>query len=347
MEPKKNGGEVKPIVVILILGLIAFILYVVFFINPTTVAQILSKTNLAIYSVAFAAYILFALFSSLTWNNLLSNLSTAVAKRKTLLLTWVGLFFEATVPQLGWSGEVSKTYLLYKDSQIESGTIFASVVGQKIFTLTISAVALGAGLGLALINYPLPLTSAILVFTILAISIIGLCIVLYLSSNSNVTSRLLSWGIRIILFFRKSWNPQYFLSKASDLLENFHLGIKRLTVKPKFLFKPAIYALASFACEVSVLYLVFMALGFFPVPLDKILIVFTLTGTLQTIGITIFGFAEVVMSSSFTFLGIPVDISFSATLLVRVVNLWFRLALSYLALQWAGLKIIRQNKTPK
>lgn len=107
---------------------------------------------------------------------------------------------------------------------------------------------------------------------------------------------------------------------------------------------PIACAVISFIFEISVIFLTFMALGY-PVPVDKVLIVFTLTGALQTVGVTIFGFTEIVMTSIFTFLGIPVDLSFSVTLLTRVVNLWFRLVVSYLALQWAGIKIIRQTSS--
>ena len=157
----------------LILGLVAFIIYVYFFINPAQVIDILSETNLTIYAAAFVAYALFALFSSLVWQGLLNCLSVKISKRKTLLFTWVGLFFEATVPQFGWSGEVSKTYMLTKDSNIDAGKIVASVVGQKIFTMTISVVALTTGLGLVLVNYSLPLATALLIIAILTLSILG------------------------------------------------------------------------------------------------------------------------------------------------------------------------------
>ena len=86
-----------------------------------------------------------------------------------------------------------------------------------------------------------------------------------------------------------------------------------------------------------------MALGY-PVPVDKVLIVFTLTGTLQTVGLTFFGFPELIMTVSFSALLIPGALALSVTLLTRVVNLWFRLIVSYLALQWAGIKIIRQKQ---
>jgi len=331
------------IVLLLILGLIAFILYFYFFINPAQVIEILSRTNLVYYTGAFVAYFLYVFFSALVWHHLLNSLSVKISTLKALLFTWVGLFFDAAVPQLGWSGEVSKTYLLAKDSSQDAGKIGASVVGQKIFTIAITVVALGLGLGLVLISYPLPPIATFLIAIVLVLSILTLSVVYYVSIKPTATKTLLNWSIRIALFFRKRWNPQNFRLKAEELLDKFHLGIEQLGANPKALVKPIIYAIISFVFEISVVFLTFIALGY-PVPVDKVLIVFTLTGTLQTVGVTIFGFTEIVMTSSFAFLGIPVDLSFSVTLLTRVVSLWFRLIVSYAALQWAGIKIIRQKR---
>ena len=342
MNPAKKPFRPNPIQILLILGLVAFILYVYFFINPSQVIGILSRTNLAIYAAAFVAYFMFAVFSSLVWQRLLSSLSVKISKRKTLLFTWVGLFFEAAVPQLGWSGEVSKTYLLSKDSNVEAGKIVASVVGQKIFNMTITIVALSTGLGLVLINYTLPFAATLLIASVLTLSILALSIVYYVSVKPKATKTLLLWAIKIALCFKKKWNPEGFQSKAEDMLGKFHLGIQQLRANPKALVEPIVCAVTSFIFEISVIFLTFLALGY-AVPVDKVLIVFTLTGTLQTVGVTVFGFTEIVMSTSFTYLGIPLDLSFSVTLLSRVVNLWFRLVVSYFALQWAGIKIIRQT----
>src|SRR5271157_5783974 len=102
----------KVILAVLILGLVAFVLYFVLYINPEQVAEILSRTNLFYYAGAFVAYSVYTIFSSLVWRSLLRSLSLEIRTRKALLFTWVGLFFDATIPQLGWSGEISKTYLL-------------------------------------------------------------------------------------------------------------------------------------------------------------------------------------------------------------------------------------------
>ncbi len=211
---RKPVYRFNPIVFVLLLGLVAFVIYVYFFINPSQVIGILSKTNLAIYVGAFVAYFLFALFSSFVWNRLLNSLSVKISKRKALLLTWAGLFFEATVPQLGWSGEVSKTYLLAKDSKTDAGKIGASVVGQKIFNMTITIVALSSGLSLVLLNYALPPLSTLIIATVLALSIISLAIIYYVSFKSTATKTLLGWAIKIISFFRKRWDSQNFQGKS-------------------------------------------------------------------------------------------------------------------------------------
>lgn len=344
MNPtNKPTRQINPIVIVLLLGLVAFAIYVYFFINPSQVIGILSKTNLSIYAGAFVAYFMFALFSSFAWNRLLNSLSVKISKRRTLLFTWVGLFFEATVPQLGWSGEVSKTYLLAKDTKLDAGKIGASVVGQKIFSMTITIVALSTGLGLMLLNYDLPLKAILILSTVLVLSILSLAIIYYVSLKSTATTTLLNWAIKIISFFRKRWNPQNFKGRAEEMLNRFHEGIGQLRDKPKALVVPIVCAVTGFVFEISVLSLTFLALGY-PVPIDRVLIVFTLAGTLQTVGVTFFGFTEIVMTSAFTALGIQVDVSFAVTLLTRVVNLWFRLIISYLALQWAGIKIISQTR---
>jgi uncharacterized protein (TIRG00374 family) len=342
METVERPLSQKVILAVLILGLVAFVLYFVLFINPAQVVDIVSKTNLACYASAFVAYSLCALFSSLVWRSLLSSLSVKISARKTLLFTWVGLFFDATVPQLGWSSELSRTYLLTKDSSVDAGKIGASVVSEKIFNMTITVITMGLGLGLVLISYPLPLIVTFLISLVLGLSILTLTIVYYISVRPSATKTLLNWAIRMALFFRKTWNPESFRLRADGLLSRFHVGIQELGANPKALVKPIIYSVTSFVFEISVTFLTFIALGY-PVPVDKVLIVFTLTGTLQTAGVTFFGFPELIMSVSFTALGIPAALSVSVTLLVRVVSLWFRLVVSYVALQWAGVKIMRNR----
>jgi uncharacterized membrane protein YbhN (UPF0104 family) len=177
---------------------------------------------------------------------------------------------------------------------------------------------------------------------VLALSIIALGLVYYVSLRPSATKKLLGWAVRIIHVFRKSWNPTGFLAKAEEALGGFHDGIATLKSRPKALIMPIVYSVISFGFEVSVFFITFAALGQ-PIRLDAIFIVFTLTGVLQTVGAAFF-IPELVTSWTLTILNTSADVAFSIAILTRVVNLWFRLIVSYGALQYAGVKIMRQNK---
>jgi uncharacterized protein (TIRG00374 family) len=344
LSAPKLPSQNRIIQIVLVFGLVLFVVYLAFFVNLPQVAATLATTNLTIYSGAFIAYILYTFCASLAWRGLLKSVEVKITQRKAFLFTWVGLFFDATVPQLGWSAEVSKTYLLSKDSHVEAGKIGASVVGQKLITNTMTIVALSAGIVLALFRYSLDITAAAILCLVLALSILTLAVMYYASVKPSATKTLLNLGIKIALRFRKNWNPQNFSIKAEGLLSRFHGSIKELKTNPKALIAPVVTSIIGFVFEVSVMFLTFAALGQ-PLPIDAVLIVFTLTGTLQAVGVALFGLPEFVMSVTFQTLGITTAVAVSVALLTRVVNLWFRLIVSYGALQYAGVKMMRQNKT--
>ncbi len=343
MSAPKLPTQNRIIQLVLVFGLVLFIVYLAFFVNLPQVVATLATTNLTIYTGAFIAYILYTLCASIAWQGLLKSVEVKITQRKAFLFTWVGLFFDATVPQLGWSAEISKTYLLSKESHVEAGKIVASVVGQKLVTNTMTIVALSAGIVLALFRYSLNIVAAAILCLVLALSILTLAIMYYASVKPTATKTLLNWGIKIVLRFRRNWNPQNLTIKAEGLLSRFHGGIAELKANPKSLIVPVVSSIIGFVFEVSVMFLTFAALGQ-PLPIDAVLIVFTLTGTLQAIGVALFGLPEFVMSVTFQTLGITAAVAVSVALLTRVVNLWFRLIVSYSALQYAGIKMMRQNK---
>lgn len=343
MRQARKLSRQQAIAIFLTAGILAFVVYFYVYFKPAEIIDTLLRTNLVIYSGAFTAYFMYVFFSSLVWHRLLNSIAVKISVRKALLYAWVGLFFDATVPQLGWSAEISKTYLLSKDSKIDAAKIGASVVGQKIFVMTMTIVALAVGLTSALVSYSLMPLVTFLFALVLALSILTLSIVYYVSLKPSATKTLLHFAVRVALVFRKRWNPENFTKKAEEMLRRFHADIDQLKANPRGLVLPIIFSIVSFVFEISVIFLSFMALNY-PVRVDQVLIVFTLTGTLQTIGVAFFGFPEIIMSASFAALGIPSEFALSATLLSRMVNLGFRLIVSSAALQRAGIGILSKAK---
>jgi uncharacterized protein (TIRG00374 family) len=336
----------KRILLFLAIGLAVFVAYLYFYVGTTNVLGVLSKANIYYYTSAFAAFLLAIFFSALAWRSLLCNLSVETTIKRAFFFTWVGLFFDATVPEPGFSGDLSKAYMLAKITKVQPGRTVASVVSQKIIGMVITVIDLILGLTLLAFNYKLPPTALPFIAFVLIVSILAVFIVIYVSTRPRATKKLLSWLTGFLSFFLRSrWDSAAFKRDGEETLSRFHESIGELTGERKALTKPIVFALLSWGFDVSVVFLVFAALGS-PVPVDKVLIVYALTGTLQSIGISFVGFTDVIISGSYQVLSIGKALSFSATLLTRIITLWFKLVVSYVAFQWAGVRMLL-DKTPR
>ena len=334
----------KRVLLFIAVGLVAFVLYLYFYVGTINFIDVVEHANLFYYSSAFGAFIAATLFSALTWKSLLRNLNIKTTIRRTLLLTWAGYFFDATLPEPGWSGDLSKAYLLSKKSGQDMGRIVASVVSQKIIGMVVTVVGLALGLGLLATEYTLPALVLVFLGGVLFVTVAALVVVYYVSRRPKVTQKMLNWLIRLISFILRShWDAVAFRNSAESSLRMFHEGIESLSSDKKALIRPVLLYTVSIVFDVSLVFFVFAALGSV-VPVDTILIVYALTGTIQSIGMSFVGFTEIIMSTSYTVLGIQPALSFSVTLLTRVVTLWFKLVVAYFAFQWASLGILLGKK---
>ena len=323
----------KRILLFVAFGLLVLAFYLYYFAGTANIVEVIKHTNLAYYASAFIAFTISVLFSTLAWQSLLQSLAVKTKMRRMLLLTWAGMFFDATVPEPGWTGDLSKAYMLAKTSNQDAGKIAASVIGQKVIVMAVTVIDLLIGFSLLTWNYALHPTVLIFVTIVLILTTSFLLIAVYISTKPEATKRILNWLIRAISFLRRGhWNPHSFRAKAEDMLNKFHEGIRVLGSNPKSLVRPVIFAFIAWAFDVSIVFLVFASLGY-PVPVDKVLIVYAITGSLQTVGVSIVGFTEIIVTSSYTVLGIPIAISISVTILTRIITLWFKMITSYIAFQ--------------
>jgi uncharacterized protein (TIRG00374 family) len=330
----------KRILLFVILGLATLVFYLYYFVGTVNIAAVIRQTNLFYYMSAFVVFLASALFSALAWQSLMNNLAIRIKIRRVLLFVWAGMFFDVTVPDPGWSGDLSKAYLLAKSSGEDAGKVVASVVGQKVIGMALSLVGLIIGLVLLASNYSFPPEVLIFIGLVLFLTVFSLFFVSYLSAKPKVTKRMLDWLIRAVSAVRRGhWDSSNFRLKSEETLERFHEGMNTLRANPKALARPTTFSLLVWWLDILIVFLVFTCLGY-PAPIDKMLIVYALTGSLQSVGISFVGFTEVVMSASYTVLGIPPALSLSATLLTRVVTLWFKLVISYVAFQWAGIRML-------
>jgi uncharacterized membrane protein YbhN (UPF0104 family) len=114
----------------MVAGLIAFSLYLYFFVGFSELIFILGNLNsvdyLVFYSLAIVATLLSIFFVSASWHVLLNALSVRSKLKSLFLYTWVGYFVDLVVPCQAVCGEVTRIYLVHKENRENYGAIAAS-----------------------------------------------------------------------------------------------------------------------------------------------------------------------------------------------------------------------------
>jgi len=337
---------------LLLIGLSIFLVYLYFFFGGVTgladIAAKIQTANILYYSLAFISITLSMLFSSLTWHRLLNLLSIRAAFRKAFLYSWVGTFVDLLIPAESISGELSKAYLMSKNSGVNSGKVMASIVSHRILTMTVTF----GGLIISSIYFFFKYRPTEFVLNFILIFIAGstaLSIVLlgYISVREHTTKKIVNLVISLVgRISRGRWELTGLRSKAEKMLKAFHQGIDILARNPTGLTWPVVFSIISWLFNLIAAFLVFASVGY-EIPLSKIIIVYCISAALQNIPVGVpgeVGFMEIVMTTLYTMLGVPLDVSAAATVLIRIVTVWFRLAVGYAFVQWIGIKALLGSK---
>ena len=322
----------------LLIGLLIFVGYLYFFVDIPEMLTIIQSIDLRYYLLAVAVLLLNILTYSLTWQYFMRPLSINVPFRKTFLITWAGIFVEFFVPSASIGEDVSKTYLMTKESGENTGKVVASVVGHRILSIVITlSTLIVCSLSLFIIQYELNALVSNLILLIAVGIAIPLIFIFLLCLKEQLTQKLVDLLLRFFAFIlRGRLKLASLRSKAEKVLSAFHQSIEVLGRNPRSLVRPVFFSIVGYFLSVLVSYLVFVSLGR-PVSFVLLTIVYSISRSVQSIPTMLpgeVGFIEIVMTSLYGLLGVPLDISAAATVLIRVLWVWLRLTLGFIAVQW-------------
>jgi uncharacterized protein (TIRG00374 family) len=132
---------------------------------------------------------------------------------------------------------------------------------------------------------------------------------------------------------------------VANALRVFQDSLSYLRKNPKNLVLPAFFALLSWVFSILISYLVFIGLGQH-VDFIIILVVYSIIVNIQSIPVGIpaeVGVVEIVMASLYGLLGVEASIATAATILIRLLMVWLRIAVGLIAIQWINLKELAKN----
>ncbi len=344
----------------LLIGVLALVCYLYFFVDIQEMMVLLGSVNPVYYSLAIIALLLDAFFFSLAWHYFLVPLSIKVSFRRTLLFVWAAIFVDILVPAESVSGDVSKAYLMSKETgntERNTGKIAASLVSHRILsTVVVLGSLLVSCLFFFILRYEIP-EEPVLGMSIsnwIVLVTVGTAVTLFflftLAIKEEITRKIMDPLLKLAVFISKGrWQLTRLQSRVRKALNAFHYAIKVFGRHPSSLARPVFFSLVSWLFSLLISSLVFVSLGH-PIHFGIVVIVYSLSCAIQSIPLGVpaeVGLTEVVMISLYTaFLrGTPglADVgalSAAATFLIRILTVGFRLFIGFAAIQWVGAKAL-------
>ncbi len=328
----------------MILGLVAFMLYLWFFVGFDGLFTLLSSLNVFQYSLFFGLAVgaLFAgvIFDSLIWHSLLESLSVKVKFRKLVLYNWIGNFVELIIPSATIGGEVARIALAQKETKHDTGIAAATVVGSRLISTFVYSGGLLFAFILLLLTRQLPmyLITPVILVTVGTASIIA--IIFLIAFKEGAVEKIVNATMRVARHIIK--NPtrlQSIREKLHHSLSSFSEVFRTFKNQPHKLIKPTLYAVAAWLFNLIVYLMIFYALNFTAISLIDLATVYCIITTVETItaGVPV-GAVELTMINLFSLYGVPLAVAGAATTITRLLTFWCQVIVGYPLIEWIGAK---------
>lgn len=328
-----------------LIGLVAFFAYIYLFQVdiPTIIATAQSADPLP-YVLAAALSLAEVFFFSVSWRVLANFLQIKLSVIKSYLYVWYGIFVDTIVPAESVSGEALRVYLIAKEQgNNTAGQAVASLVTHRLLGMGMNVAVLILGMDLLFTETQInPLIFNLILFLAVGITVTLLLMILF-SFKEGWSLKVIDWLIRLGKFLsRGKWHWQLTKIKedACRIAKSFHDSMKEFQHNPQALVFSLFYLILAWILSLSIPYLVFISLRI-PVSWSVILITSAIVLAVKSIPLGVpfeVGLPEITMTTLYTSLGVPAGISATATILTRLITLWLRFFIGFIAQQWLELK---------
>jgi len=329
-------------IILPVIGILAFLVYIYLFnVDIPTIIETAQRIDLSIYILSILLVFVETFFYTLSWQSLLNFLSVKLSIVRAYLYVWYGRFMNIVVPAASLSGEVSKLYLVTRDRSGTGGKVVATLVTQRLIGMGTIITSLIIGIGVLSAESPTSgLPFKLTLFFAIATTFFLILFVL-LCFKEAWTLKIIDVAIRFVDYVsRGRWNLTKVKEDAVKAARMFHDSMKEFGRAPKTLFTSTLFFVLSWLSGLSIAYLVFLALNFH-VQWGVILVTCSIVIVLPARGLP-----EIAMTTIYTLLGVPPEISATATILTRILTFWLRFFVGFAAQQWLEIKTITASVNP-
>ena len=341
--------SVKRSILFMATGLIAFAIYLYFFIGLRQISQVLEHINSIqyafYYSLALVTVLASVFFWSAAWNNILRSLGVKIKYRRAYLYYWVGYFSDLVLPCATVCGELTRLYLVQRQTGKGYGVLAASAITNRIVAYTIVTIGLYSGAVLIFLKPGISpvITNLFVVFLIgVTVYLSGLLYLAFVKQGAKNITMIYEKILKVL-------RPKLYQAKktqATETLTGYYKGFKRFRECPRLLIKPFIFHALSYILGLFVYILIFYALGIPSTPEFYVVIFFIATAVQDAAASFSVGSLEAILASIFVLYGLPLTQSLITALLLRSAGFWFPLFVGLICVQILGTRNLIEQ-TPK
>jgi uncharacterized protein (TIRG00374 family) len=336
--------SVKRSVLVMVAGLVAFIIYLYFFIGIPKILRVLSGINSVqyafFYSLSLLAVLASVFFWSAAWNSILRSLSVKISYHRAYLFYWVGYFSDLVLPCATVCGELTRLYLVKKETDKGYGTLASSAVSNRVVAYTIVTVGLYGG---AFLIFLKPGVSSVVV-NLFIVFLVGVSayfsVLLYLAFFKQAAGNFSVIYVKVMKALRPKHFSPFIEMKAKASLSSYYDGFRLFREKPRLLVRPLVFHLTSYLLGLFAYVSIFYALGI-PSTIEFYIVVYFIATAVQDIAASFsVGSLEAILTSIFVIYGLPVTNAVVTALFLRSAGFWFPLLVGFLAVQILGARTL-------
>ncbi len=325
-------------IALIVLGMGAYFLYL-YYVGYQDVISALESVNLTIFALGIILALTGVLCDALAWQAVALKFDYRVPIWDIFLIYMSCVFMNNIIPSGSFSGETARIYFLEKldgGSRIDRAS--ATVAATRIITAI--PFFLGTVIGLVYLDVATDAPAwALATCTIITL------ILLFLNAAFFGVCFADDWLERIIFKLIDNLERIFHIHvdrlQCSSIMGRFHQSMKTLAEHKRTLFISTFWAVVGWLSMTLVAVTVFRSMGI-SVPLRAVFAVYAVMIFLQMLPLFLpggVGLVDIVMSTLFTAIGLPMHSAVAATILIRVIQLWLLTAIGGLATAYLVKKI--------
>jgi glycosyltransferase 2 family protein len=305
------------------------------------VMRSLGNVDLAIFGAGFVLAVLGVFFDALAWQAIVRKFNYQVSTKDIFLIYMSCIFMNNLIPSGSFSGETVRIYFLDKlagSSRIDKTS--ATVAASRIIAFI--PFILGTIIGLAFLalatdvpGWALAACTGMAAFLlILNVVFFGVC---------YVDGWLERITFAIVNLMERIFRVRIDRIKCQGIIGQFHESMMMLMNHKRTLFISIFWAVAGWFSMTLVGFIVFRSMGL-EVPVRAIFAVYAVMIFLQMLPLFLpggLGLVDIVMITLFNAIGVPMHGAVGATILIRLIQLWFLTAMGGASMAYLVRKINR------